>query len=232
MLALVFGAIVGTVAPMNYSTCFLVGVLSVAVIAAAFEWRRNRFYRDFRSSQRMRGQASRNAIAVLALSAAGLVGIVAREGYSDKAYPDPVHGTAVPTIGFGSTGPDVKMGDTTTPVPALERAIRDISRFEDALKACINVPLYQHEFDAFVSLAYNVGTANFCQNNDRTGPSTIVRRLHAADYKGACDAILLYDRAGPVHKPSDRCSHPDNRTCRGVWRDRQKLHAQCLGVAS
>lgn len=219
---------------MSNTSLYLMGMLTVAVVALAVEWhwyclttsRRGR-------AARQRGQSSpRMMVAVLALSAAGLVGIVTREGYSDKAYPDPVHGTKVPTIGFGSTGPDIQMGDTTTPVAALERAIQDISKVEDQLKTCINFPLYQHEFDAFVSLAYNVGTANFCQNNDRTGPSTIVRRLHAADYKGACDAILLYDRAGPVNKPSDRCSHPDNRTCRGLWRDRQTLRAQCLGGTS
>ena len=49
---------------------------------------------------------------------------------------------------------------------------------------------------------------------------------------GACEAILLYDRAGPVARPQDRCSHPDNRTCRGVWADRQRLRAMCLGQAT
>lgn len=177
------------------------------------------------------GAASRQLITVLALSAAGLVGIVAREGYSDRAYPDPVHGAAVPTIGFGSTGPDVKMGQTTTPVNALQRALTDVSQFEGALKRCVLVPLHQHEYDAFVSLAYNIGARNFCFNKDG-GPSTLAARLNAQDYTGACNAILLYDRAGPVNKPSDRCSHPDNRTCRGLWKDRLKLHAQCMGVPS
>jgi lysozyme len=182
------------------------------------------------------GASTRTMLAVLSLSAAGLVGIVAREGYSGKAYPDPVHGKSVATLGYGSTthpdGRPVKMGDTTTPVAALQRALQDVETFEGGLKTCVRVPLHQHEYDAFVSLAYNVGVAGFCLNNDRSGPSTLVRRLNAEDYAGACNAILLYDRAGPVNKPSDRCSHPDNRTCRGVWRDRLKLQAQCLGAAS
>ena len=176
------------------------------------------------------GITVRQSIVVLALSAAGLVGIVGREGYSDRAYPDPVHGTAVPTIGFGSTGPDVRMGDTTTPVKALERALTDVGKFEGALKRCVFVPLHQYEYDAYVSLAYNVGPVNFCKNKDG-GPSTLVQRLNAEDYPGACEAILLYDRAGPVNKPQDRCSHPGNRTCRGLWKDRLKLHQQCTGVS-
>ena len=173
-------------------------------------------------------ETSRIAIAALALSATGLVYVAQREGYSEKAYPDAVHGTKVPTVGFGTTA-GVKMGDTLPPVRALVRLRADASEYELALKRCMPVPMHQREWDAFVGLAYNVGTTKVCKNNDRTGPSTIVRRLQVLDYKGACDAILLYDRAGPVVKPQDRCSHPDNRTCRGVWADRQKLRTMCLG---
>ncbi|MDF1486717.1 glycoside hydrolase family protein [Ramlibacter sp. H39-3-26] len=171
---------------------------------------------------------NRIAIAALALSATGLVYIAQREGYSERAYPDAVHGAKVPTVGFGSTA-GVKMGDTTTPVRALVRLRADASEYEVALKRCLDVPLHQREWDAFVGLAYNVGATTVCKNNDRTGPSALVRRLHAGDYHGACDAILLYDRAGPVRQQLDRCSHPDNRTCRGVWTDRKHLRSMCLG---
>ena len=171
---------------------------------------------------------NRLAIAALVLSASGLVYIAQREGYSEKAYPDAVHGAKVPTIGYGSTA-GVKMGDTIKPDRALVRLRADAAEFEVALKRCIKVPLHQREWDAFVSLAYNVGTTSVCLNNERTGPSVIVRNLHAGNYAPACEAILLYDRAGPVNKPQDRCSHPDNRTCRGVWTDRKVLRAMCLG---
>jgi len=171
---------------------------------------------------------NRTTIAALALSATGLVYIAQREGYSERAYPDPVHGTRVATNGFGATQ-GVKMGDTTTPVRALIRLRADASEYELALKRCTSAPMFQYEWDAFVGLAYNVGVTAVCKNADRTGPSTIVRRLQVFDYKGACDAILLYDRAGPVNKPQDRCSHPDNRTCRGVWADRQALRTMCMG---
>ena len=171
---------------------------------------------------------NRLAIIGLVLSATGLVYIAQREGYSAKAYPDPVHGTKVATIGYGTTD-GVRMGDTTTPDRALVRLRADAAEFELALKRCIKVPLYQYEWDAYVALAYNVGTTTVCMNNDRTGPSAIVRHLQAGNYPAACEDILLYDRAGPVKKPQDLCSHPDNRTCRGVWSDRKKLRAMCLG---
>lgn len=172
--------------------------------------------------------STRTTIAALVLSATGLVYIAQREGYKEQAYADAVHGAAVPTVGYGTTG-GVKMGDTMSPDRALVRLRADASEFERGLKRCLSTPLYQHEWDAYVGLAYNVGVTPVCKNNDRTGPSTIVRRLQAGDYAGACEAIMLYDRAGPVHKPQDRCSHPANRTCRGVWTDRKALRAMCLG---
>jgi len=176
-------------------------------------------------------EITRTAIAALVLSATGLAYIAQREDYSERAYPDPVHGTRVATIGFGTTQ-GVKMGDKTTPVRALIRLRTDASDAERALKRCISAPMFQYEWDAFVALGHNAGTTAVCMNTDRTGPSTIVRRLQVGDYTGACDAILLYDRVGTVTKPQDRCSHPDNRTCRGVWADRLALRAMCLGTTT
>lgn len=120
----------------------------------------------------------------MSLSAAALVGIVTHEGYSDKAYI-PVPGD-VPTIGFGTTE-GVKEGDTITPPKALQRALTDITKFEGALRQCVKVPLSQGEYDAFVSLSYNIGSGAFCN-------STLVKKLNASDYTGACNEILRWDK--------------------------------------
>lgn len=122
---------------------------------------------------------SRVGIAALALSAAGLVGIVINEGYTDKAVI-PIPGD-VPTIGFGTTG-GVKIGDRTTPPKALARALTDVSKFEGAVKRCVRVPLHQYEYDAYIDFAYNVGETKFCG-------STLVKKLNALDYEGACAEI-------------------------------------------
>jgi lysozyme len=126
----------------------------------------------------------RLAIASLTLSAAAFVGLALHEGYTDRAVI-PVPGD-VPTIGFGTTE-GVKMGDKTTPPKALARALRDVSRFEGALKQCVKVPLHQHEYDAYLSLAYNIGTGAFCG-------STLARKLNAQDYAGACAEISRWDK--------------------------------------
>ncbi|MFQ1974448.1 lysozyme [Aeromonas veronii] len=158
----------------------------------------------------------RIAIAALTLSAAGFVGVLNREGFEPVAYPDPVHGTKLPTIGFGSTE-GVKMGDTITPVAAVNRSLREVRVFENALKTCIKVPLHQYEFDAYVELSHNIGPGAFCR-------STIVKRLNAGDYPGACEAILLFKRSG-----NQDCSAPGNRVCPGLWKDRLRLNAKCKG---
>lgn len=164
----------------------------------------------------------RTAAAALTLSAAGLIGIAVSEGYEPVARP-PVPGD-VPTGGFGSTrseaGP-MRQGERVDPVRALILLQRDASEAERIVRRCAPVPMHQHEFDAFVSLAYNVGPGKagvkdgFCELK-RGGPSFIVRRLRAGDYAGACDAILSWDKF-------------QGRPLRGLTLRRQRERTQCLG---
>lgn len=148
----------------------------------------------------------RSVLAALALSAAGLVGIVNHEGYTDRAVI-PVPGD-VPTIGFGTTD-GVKMGDRTTPPAALARALRDVSKFEGALKECVRVELTQYEYDAYVSLAYNIGADAFCG-------STLVKKLNARDYAGACAEISRWNKMG-------------GKELLGLTRRRAEERAMCEG---
>jgi lysozyme len=148
----------------------------------------------------------RSLVAALSLSAAALVGIALHEGYRGEAYI-PVPGD-VPTIGFGTTG-GVQMGDRITPERALQRALTDIQQFEGALKKCVKVPLHQHEYDAYISFSYNVGSAAFCN-------STLVRKLNAGDYSGACAELLRWTKAGGRELP-------------GLVKRRQDEYRQCMG---
>lgn len=149
---------------------------------------------------------NRVQLAGLSLSAAALVGIVVHEGYSETAYI-PVPGD-VPTIGFGTTE-GVKPGDRITPTKALERALTDIQKFEGALKSCVKVPLHQHEYNAYISLSYNIGSTAFCN-------STLVRKLNEADYVGACEEIKRWDKF-------------KGKPLKGLTIRRQKEYAQCIG---
>lgn len=160
-------------------------------------------------------KAPRRILAALVLSAAGLVGIVAHEGYSDKPIV-PVKGDVL-TLGFGTTG-GIKPDDRTTPPKALARAMLDIQSYEGALKRCVVAPLYQHEYDAFVSLAYNIGPTAFCK-------STLVKKLNAGDYAGACAEI----RRWTWFNGKD-CNRPENK-CSGLANRRESEYRQCAGQA-
>lgn len=148
----------------------------------------------------------RQVAAALSLSAVALVSLLLHEGYRGEAYI-PVPGD-VPTIGFGTTG-GVRMGDRTTPERALQRALADVQKFEGALKQCVSVPLHQHEYDAYISFSYNVGSAAFCN-------STLVRKLNAGDYSGACAELLRWTKAGGRELP-------------GLVRRRHDEYNQCMG---
>ncbi len=176
------------------------------------------------------GKNIRVAVIALTLSASAFVGIALKEGYSEKAYPDPTYGTKVPTVGFGTTGPDITMATRLPPVPALQRAHRDVQRFEGAIKQCVKVPLTQDEYDLYVSMAYNVGPGKegvadgFCWSK-RGGHSALVRELNAGRYRAACERILDWRFSN-----KQDCSAPGNRTCRGLWVRRQADHAACVAA--
>lgn len=122
----------------------------------------------------------------LSLTAAGLISIATWEGFKGEAYI-PVPGD-VPTIGFGSTE-GVKLGDTISVPDALNRLEKDVRAAEDAVRSCVTVPLTQGEMDAYTSLAFNIGGTAFCD-------STLVKKLNAGDYRGACEEIKRWHFAG------------------------------------
>lgn len=150
----------------------------------------------------------RRTVVALALSASALFGLVAHEGYRGEAYI-PVPGD-VPTIGFGTTD-GVRLGDRTDPIAALGAALRDVRRFEGAIKQCVKVPLHQREYDAYVSLSYNIGSGAFCG-------STLVKKLNVQDYPGACNEILRWDKF-------------KGRPLAGLTKRRQSEYALCAGAA-
>jgi len=155
---------------------------------------------------------NRQGVAALILSASALIGIAVHEGYREDAYI-PVPGD-VPTIGFGSTtnldGSPVRLGQRTTSVEALKRLGKDVEKFEIAVKTCAPVPMYQYEFDAYVSLTYNIGPNAFCK-------STLAKKLVQYDYEGACKEILRWDRF-------------QGKPLKGLTIRRQEEYSTCMNI--
>ena len=150
---------------------------------------------------------TRVRLAALSLSASALIGLAVHEGYREAAYI-PVKGD-VPTIGFGDTH-GVKLGDRTDPIRALIRLGQHAENFQRDLRRCIgDVPMHQHEWDAIVSWAYNVGTGAACK-------STLVKRLQAFDYAGACREL-------------DKWVYFKGKTLPGLVKRRAEERARCEG---
>jgi lysozyme len=149
---------------------------------------------------------NRLGASVLRLSAVALVSLALFEGYTDRAI-QPLAGDKW-TYGFGSTD-NVSQGDTITPPKALERKLSDIAKFESSLKKCVVVPLHQYEYDAYISLSYNIGSTAFCG-------STLVKLLNNGSYAEACEQILRWDKF-------------KGNAIRGLSIRRQAEYKQCIG---
>ena len=164
---------------------------------------------------------ARIGIFALALSAAGLVGLVADEGYAPVAMI-PTRGD-VPTLGFGSTthpdGRPVRLGDTTTPQKALARTLIYLQADEDDMKRTLGgVALHQAEYDVYIDWRYQYG-ATAWRN------SSMLRELKVGDYPAACQALLRYKSSAGFD-----CSTPGNKVCAGVWTRQLKRHAACMAA--
>ena len=85
------------------------------------------------------------------------------EGFSPKATR--LTGEDEYTIGYGHYGSDVHAGDTITEAEATVLLERDLKVFESAVKNAVKVGITQSQFDALVSLSYNIGTGAFADSD-------------------------------------------------------------------
>lgn len=145
-------------------------------------------------------------------SPAGRAAITQREGLMLTAYPDPATGGEPWTIGVGHTSaagaPKVVRGMKITKDEADAILSRDLLTFESAVSSAVKVPLSQNEFDALVSLAFNIGAGAFKK-------STLVRKLNAGDRAGAADQFLVWNKA-------------NGKTMKGLVNRRKAERAQFL----
>ena len=110
------------------------------------------------------------------------------EGLRLEAYLD---SAGIYTIGFGTikypNGNKVKLGDKITKTQAKEYKLYDLKEFESTVNTSVKVPLTQNQYDALVSLSYNIGSGAFKN-------STLLKKLNASDYKGAAEQFLAWNK--------------------------------------
>lgn len=117
---------------------------------------------------------------------AGLDLVKSFEGLKLRAYLCPAK---VWTIGYGSTGPHVTPGKVITEAQANDLLQDDLDRFEKAVTRLVTVPLTQHQYDALVSFAFNVGISALER-------STLLKRVNAKLFDQAKAEFAKWNRAG------------------------------------
>jgi GH24 family phage-related lysozyme (muramidase) len=111
------------------------------------------------------------------------------EGCKLTAYPDPGSGGDPWTIGWGSTGPDIRKGLVWTQAQCDERLEADVQRFALQVDKLIGpASTTQSEFDALVSFAYNLGLGNLSS-------STLLKLHKAGKHPEAAGQFVRWNRA-------------------------------------
>lgn len=124
---------------------------------------------------------ARLSVAVLTISVAGLAMIQQFEGTRTEAYADAV---GIPTICTGSTK-GVYLGQTATLAECEERLSEDVSYAGEAIRRGVRVKLTQGQYDALVSLVFNIGPGAFAR-------STLLKRLNEGQCRVAADEFLRW----------------------------------------
>ena len=121
----------------------------------------------------------------VALTALATLTISQFEGRELRAYQDIVR---VWTICDGETK-GVKPGDVATPAECDAMLAKNLVVYEAGLDRCLTATVPGKTKVAFLSWTYNVGVGAACK-------STLVKKANAGDIRGACDALMNWNRAG------------------------------------
>jgi len=141
------------------------------------------------------------------IALAGSFLIAPSEGLVTKTYLDPVN---IITSCRGHVGPELKLGQTFTVDQCDKVFADDLIKHDKQLMSVVKVPFrsdYQHA--AMLSFIYNVGIGNFSS-------STMLKRLNAGNYSGACLELTKWVYAG-------------KQKLNGLVIRRTKEYAWCVG---
>ena len=123
------------------------------------------------------------------VSSKGLELIKEFEGFSSVAY---LCSAKKATIGYGNTfwedGTPVKIGDQISKERAETLLKHVVDNFSVAVEVDIKIEVSQNQFDAMVSLAYNIGLGAFKN-------STLLGQLNRGNFVGASQEFLRWDKS-------------------------------------
>jgi lysozyme len=122
------------------------------------------------------------------ISDAGIATLREREGCKLEAYQDSV---GCWTIGVGHTAaagePIPCAGMTITQDEADDLLDEDLDAYEDCVNEVVAEPMTQSQYDAFVSICFNIGQTAFAQ-------ASFVASFNHGDSDGCASAILWWNK--------------------------------------
>jgi lysozyme len=122
-----------------------------------------------------------------AVIAAACVFIQPWEGLWLTAKVDTI-GTGRPvTVCYGETE-GIKLGERFTKEQCSDMLKKKLPRYAAEIAPCIKVPISDKTYAAYISFAYNVGSAGFCR-------SSAAALLNRGDARGSCDALMHWTKA-------------------------------------
>lgn len=111
------------------------------------------------------------------------------EGFSSVAY---LCSAKKATIGYGNTfwedGTPIKIGEQISKERAETLLKHVVDNFSVAVEVDIKIEVTQNQFDAMVSLAYNIGLGAFKN-------STLLRQLNRGNFVGASQEFLRWNKS-------------------------------------
>jgi lysozyme len=133
--------------------------------------------------------------------------IMSWEGKRNIAYADIV---GVPTVCYGHTGAGTgKVGSRKTDAECKTLLADDVQKHMRPILKCVpGLASRPNQLAASTILTFNIGTGGFCR-------STAARRFNAGDWRGGCEAFMMWTRAG-------------GRTVNGLVRRRRDERRICL----
>lgn len=114
----------------------------------------------------------------------GVIFIKRWEGFRSKPY---VCDGGVLTIGYGHTH-DVREGQRVTELEADQMLRRDLDYYATKVADVIHITLNQNQFDALVSLTYNIGVPAFAK-------STLLKKLNEGNFHAAGEQFTRWVHA-------------------------------------
>jgi lysozyme len=142
-----------------------------------------------------------------AITAALVASAALWEGTRYDPYYDIV---GVLTVCQGYTGKDIVKGKRYSPAECKAFLEKELKVHQAGVLKCVNVPLKQHQIDAYTLFAYNVGVNAFCTSK------SVLEPLNRGNTQAACDGLLKW-------------AYAKGKFVQGLYNRRVYERKMCLG---